>query len=384
MAERDPDIRFGTLLPVIALAPLCAVAIVEFLDPGAHTALWYLAVLAPLVALPAAWFGRRIERSRRRSAAGGDDRAERPSRSLATPVEPAGDPAAAAALARARDASQRAARSIRTARLVRELARLNLRVHTHACAILARRPDPATSRATGGSGNPAEREERARVAQIVSDSARCYRQLRPLLGEIHSPPMDHMQPGIDPGRAIDLALELLRPRLERLGLSTDVHRPPAVPTCVGDIRSMQSVFAQLLDNAAAALSARPQPRPTGTEGPSIAVVVTVGELTVFVDITDRGVGLPAVTRERLFDPDFTTRGPGRGAGLAVCRHLLTRIGGVVELQQASRGPGARARVAIPRRDRFIDSDDPERRRASKAASARTERVTRSTRQSSRQ
>jgi two-component system NtrC family sensor kinase len=52
----------------------------------------------------------------------------------------------------------------------------------------------------------------------------------------------------------------------------------------------------------------------------------------------------------VFDPFFTTKaaGVGTGLGLAVCKHLVSRAGGTIEVLD---GPGARGvelRVVIPR------------------------------------
>jgi signal transduction histidine kinase len=54
---------------------------------------------------------------------------------------------------------------------------------------------------------------------------------------------------------------------------------------------------------------------------------------VEVRVSDEGVGIPDEHRERIFEPRFTTKRPGRGSGLGlhVARRLMTRYGGTVFL-----------------------------------------------------
>jgi nitrogen fixation/metabolism regulation signal transduction histidine kinase len=63
-------------------------------------------------------------------------------------------------------------------------------------------------------------------------------------------------------------------------------------------------------------------------------------------VEDRGPGLPAAGRERLFDPYFTTRPEGTGLGLAVVRKIVLQHGGDVAAADRP-GGGARFTVALP-------------------------------------
>jgi signal transduction histidine kinase len=74
---------------------------------------------------------------------------------------------------------------------------------------------------------------------------------------------------------------------------------------------------------------------------------------VVVEVTDRGVGIPAEQRQRVFDR-FTRlgsaqRGAGSGLGLSIARELVVRAGGSIELADAD--PGLAVKVSLPLSDR---------------------------------
>jgi signal transduction histidine kinase len=300
-----------------------------------------LAVIAPVAVVVAVWLGLRLRRARARLRENEKTSERHESPPAAT------RPLTESQLNRPRalaQAAERAERALQIGALVRELARTNLRTSADAHALIA------------DVDGPADGETRARIERIAADSARAYKTLQALLPEICCRALSRADtPGVDVVQAIDLALDLLHPKLARLGVSVAVAGRLSVPACAGDIRSIQSVFVQLVENAAEAVHERSDERPDSGPDPAVTIAVypTAGELAVCVDITDTGAGLPAVTPARLFAPDFTTRGAGRGAGLAVCRHLLTRVGGLLELSSLGAGhddddgPGTRARVTIP-------------------------------------
>lgn len=76
--------------------------------------------------------------------------------------------------------------------------------------------------------------------------------------------------------------------------------------------------------------------------------VTVGgvDRLAFV-IDDRGSGLPAAVRTRLFTPFFTTKPNGTGLGLSSCRRIANELRGGLRLYPRTRG-GTRAVLLLPR------------------------------------
>jgi signal transduction histidine kinase len=68
-------------------------------------------------------------------------------------------------------------------------------------------------------------------------------------------------------------------------------------------------------------------------------------LTLAVD--DRGAGVPAQVRERLFHPFATGRAGGVGLGLALAHRIVVLHGGRLRLDDRE-GGGTRALITLPR------------------------------------
>lgn len=134
-------------------------------------------------------------------------------------------------------------------------------------------------------------------------------------------------------RAVGLLAHRVRPLAQRFALG------PAGDGLAGFGAPGALVHAatNLLANALDALEAADPPDGSGR----LAVRVLPGADGVEVRVSDEGTGITADVAERLFEPRFTTKPPGRGTGLGlhIARRLMTRYGGAVYLVE--RGDPAR-------------------------------------------
>jgi signal transduction histidine kinase len=147
------------------------------------------------------------------------------------------------------------------------------------------------------------------------------------------------------------ALGDLRLVLEQAGLVVQKHVPADLPPVKGDAAALRRVFENLLTNAAkfaaagGSLGVRATPRADGR--------------AVVVHVEDRGPGIPAAERERVFEPFYRgpaaerNHAPGSGLGLALVKRVVRAHGGSVRLDSRE-GGGLAVVLELP-----VDEREPE-------------------------
>ena len=126
------------------------------------------------------------------------------------------------------------------------------------------------------------------------------------------------------------------------GGSGNVRWTNVVPdgfTLHADPDQLLRILLNLGRNAVQALGKRPDA--------TVELVATENASGTIIDIIDNGPGLPAMVRERLFEP-FSSRGNagGTGLGLAIARELARAHGGEVALLRSDAG-GTAFRITLP-------------------------------------
>jgi signal transduction histidine kinase len=116
---------------------------------------------------------------------------------------------------------------------------------------------------------------------------------------------------------------------------------PSEPVIVnGDAIRLRQVLTNLLDNAA---------KSSAPDSPIDIDVATDGR-TASVTVRDRGAGIDAEDRERIFEKFTRGRvgiGRGSGLGLYISRHIVEAHGGTISASSVTGEPGARFTFTVP-------------------------------------
>ncbi|AXG80354.1 sensor histidine kinase [Streptomyces paludis] len=115
--------------------------------------------------------------------------------------------------------------------------------------------------------------------------------------------------------------------------------PPTLPA-----RDLVTILGNLIDNAVDAAQ--------GGEGARVTVTALADGGELLLAVRDTGAGVDPGDREEVFLRGWSTRGPGRGLGLALVRQAVHRAHGTVELTRDQEPPGgAEFVVRLPLGDR---------------------------------
>lgn len=146
---------------------------------------------------------------------------------------------------------------------------------------------------------------------------------------------------------LDLAAELRRlaathgPRLEEAGLAPMLEAPETL-SVVTDRDAVEQIVLNLLDNAVK----------YAAEGGEVSLALAAREGRAELRVADRGPGVPAEQRERIFekfhrvDERLVAEKGGAGLGLSIARQLARGLGGELRCE-ARAGGGAEFVLTLP-------------------------------------
>jgi PAS domain S-box-containing protein len=137
------------------------------------------------------------------------------------------------------------------------------------------------------------------------------------------------------------AVELMSREFQRNNVRCEVHASQDNPVVCADEVQLQQVFVNLLMNALQAMTEH------GNDARRIVVTIEVlNGPEVRVGVEDNGPGIDTQTRERLFNPFFTTKANGMGMGLSICRSIVESHGGRISLEAVER-TGTHFAITLP-------------------------------------
>jgi signal transduction histidine kinase len=161
--------------------------------------------------------------------------------------------------------------------------------------------------------------------------------------EFARPPKLKIQ-SISPSEVVDMALQLLRHRLESYGVQVEVDRQHRLPMVEADPEQLKEVLINLLVNACEAMG----------EGGLIVIREEEGVAeplgpVVVIRVKDNGPGIPKSVRDKVFQPFFSTKEEGTGLGLSIAYRIVEEHGGWLSLK-SKQGEGATFTITLPCRE----------------------------------
>jgi signal transduction histidine kinase len=150
------------------------------------------------------------------------------------------------------------------------------------------------------------------------------------------------------------ALLLLRMELENHGIVVRTQLTSGLSRVTGHKGQLREVILNLVQNSIDALAPM-------TEGSRVLRVETErsGDEAVAISVEDTGPGISLERMTHIFEPFVTTRAPGRGLGLAICKMIVERHGGTLSVSLGANG-GARFQTVLPIKATALSApDEPE-------------------------
>jgi len=123
-------------------------------------------------------------------------------------------------------------------------------------------------------------------------------------------------------RVIDKA----QSKLIKFKIRTIFQVQSEIPQIIGDLRSLEQVFSNLINNAKDAMAEK---------GGTLAVDIDCKEKGstkyVIIKIADTGPGIPQDFLKRMFEPYRTTREGGTGLGLVISKQIVNAHKGEIKV-----------------------------------------------------
>jgi len=171
-----------------------------------------------------------------------------------------------------------------------------------------------------------------RLAQIIRNLLHSTRQPEPRLQALNI------------NQLLEAMGNLTQPGMSLRGIHLIWQLYASLPPVAGDPGLLQQVFLNLITNA---IDAMPQ---GGVLTISTSPSLGVSQNGHFVEVTvqDSGSGMSEEVKRKAVEPFFTTKEPGKGAGLglAICNEIIRSHHGKLEIE-SQEGKGSTIRLQLP-------------------------------------
>jgi signal transduction histidine kinase len=181
-----------------------------------------------------------------------------------------------------------------------------------------------------------------RLKIIETQLDRLTQKVRNLLHSTRQP--EPQLQAVDVNHVLETVITLTQPGMSLRGVQLVRHLGLDLPRISGDPGLLQQVFLNLVTNA---LDAMPQ---GGVLTLNTAPPAAAGQNGHFVEVMveDTGTGMSPEVKKKALEPFFTTKAPGKGAGLglSICEDIIRSHHGKMEIESRE-GKGSILRIQLP-------------------------------------
>jgi signal transduction histidine kinase len=176
--------------------------------------------------------------------------------------------------------------------------------------------------------------------EVISEEIRHIDTIVRNFLEFSRPPKLKMQ-RVSPSDVVNMALVLLRYRLESYGVEVKLIRKQRLPEIWADPDQLKEVLVNLMLNACevmvngGVISIQEEEELAPPLGPAVVI-----------RLSDTGPGIPESVRDKVFQPFFSTKEEGTGLGLSIASRIIEEHGGRLELESKKNG-GAKFVITLP-------------------------------------
>lgn len=162
------------------------------------------------------------------------------------------------------------------------------------------------------------------VNRVQADCTRLTNLMESVLS--FSRPLENRFEPLDMEIYLQRILDRFRPRLSRVNITSFLQVDENCPKVMGDPRTLDQVFSNLINNAIQAL---------GENGGILGFRVVANNDVpnnpqVTIEVSDNGPGIPEEIRDHIFEPFVTTNhSKGTGLGLAITKRIITAHRGAI-------------------------------------------------------
>jgi signal transduction histidine kinase len=175
------------------------------------------------------------------------------------------------------------------------------------------------------------------LGKVENAIERARRITHQLLGSVKE--TDSTLAEININELTDEAVDLVKKEAKNKDIEVTTEIDPSAATIWNDPYKLRQILINLITNAVHA---------TGTGGKISIILEDKGD-DVALTVRDTGQGIPRENLKKIFEPFFSTKPPGEGTGLGlfVCRSIIEKLGGKMEVESKI-GHGTSFCIILPK------------------------------------